>query len=164
MSEHMKSLSKMTNFESVGEFHRVFGHPHHKIIQPLDEKTADFRLSLITEEYNELKEAIQANDMPQVIDALGDLLYVIYGMGHTFGINLDKAFEIVHKSNMSKLCCTEDEAKETIEHYKTLPGFENVDVRYRASDCGNYFVIYNSQTGKILKSKFFKAPDFKELC
>jgi len=158
------SESQLTNYQSVGQFHEIFGHPKPDTIQKNviieNPKLAQFRLDLIQEEFSELKEAVRVNDMTEVIDALGDILYVVYGMGVAFGIDLDAAFKIVHQSNMSKLCANENEAKETIIHYKTLPGFENVDVKYRLSNDGKYYVIYNSENGKILKSKYFKLPDF----
>lgn len=163
----MSDNKQLTNFECVGQFHEIFGHPKPQILQKdiliHDPKLAQFRLNLIKEEFNELINAVEQNNMTEVIDALADILYVVYGMGHAFGIDLDKAFKIVHESNMSKLCKNETEAKDTIEHYKTLPGFENVDVRYRLSTDGKSYVIYNAHTGKILKSKYFKLPDFSSL-
>lgn len=163
----MSNNHNLTNFESVGQFHEVFGHPKPSTLQKdilvNNPKLAQFRLDLIEEEVKELNKAVDENNMTEVIDALGDILYVVYGMGHAFGINLDNAFKIVHESNMSKLCNNETQAKETIEYYKTLSGFENVDVRYRLSTDGNYYVIYNAETGKILKSKYFKLPDFTNL-
>lgn len=156
-----------TNFQSVVEFMRVFGQSTpdtvQKDIMQSDPKLLKFRLDLIREEVRELEQAAKDNDMTEVIDALGDILYVVYGMGAAFGINLDRAFEIVHASNMSKLCRTEQEALDTLAHYKTLPGFENVNVKYRPSPDGKYYVIYNADTGKILKSKYFTLPDFREM-
>lgn len=161
------SCENLTNFESVGQFHEIFGHPKPATLQKNviaeNPKLVKFRLSLIEEEFNELKEAVSENNMTEVVDALGDILYVVYGMGQALGIDLDEAFKIVHQSNMSKLCFNEDQAKETIEHYKTLPGFENVDVQYRLSSDEKYYVIYNADTGKILKSKYFKLPDFTKM-
>lgn len=155
----------MSNFQSVAEFHRVFGHPNPNTLQKTiledDPKLAKFRLSLIEEEFNELKSAVATNDMTEVIDGLADILYVTYGMGVAFGIDLDRAFQIVHQSNMSKICRTEQEAKDTIEHYKTLPDSPNV--QYRPSPDGKYFVVYNEDTGKILKSKYFSLPSFKDM-
>lgn len=157
----------MTNFEMVGQFHEVFGHPKHDTLQKniilADPKLAQLRINLIEEEVTELKDAIKENNMTEVIDALSDILYVVYGMGQAFGIDLDKSFKIVHASNMTKLCKNETEAQESIEHYKTLPGFENTDVRYRLSPDGTNYTIYNAETNKILKSKFFRLPDFSEM-
>ena len=67
------------------------------------EKINKLRVSLINEELEEFKEAIKNNDLKEAADALTDILYVTYGAGHAFGINLDKCFDEVQKSNMSKL-------------------------------------------------------------
>ena len=93
----------MTNFEKVGLFMKTFGQEV-KIKAGLStEKINELRISLINEELEEFKEAIKSNDLKEVADALTDILYVTYGAGHAFGINLDKCFEEVQKSNMSKL-------------------------------------------------------------
>ena len=93
----------MTNFEKVGLFMKTFGQEV-KIKACLStEKINELRISLISEELEEFKEAIKNNDLKEVADALTDILYVTYGAGHAFGINLDKCFEEVQQSNMSKL-------------------------------------------------------------
>ena len=93
----------MTNFEKVGLFMKTFGQEV-KITSSLSsEKINNLRISLINEELEEFKEAIRNNDLKEAADALTDILYVTYGAGHAFGINLDKCFEEVQKSNMSKL-------------------------------------------------------------
>ena len=93
----------MTNFEKVGLFMKTFGQEV-KIKGGLStEKINELRISLINEELEEFKEAIKNNDLKEVADALTDILYVTYGAGHAFGINLDKCFEEVQQSNMSKL-------------------------------------------------------------
>ena len=93
----------MTNFEKVGLFMRTFGQEV-KITSSLSsEKINNLRISLINEELDELKEAIRNNDLKEAADALTDILYVTYGAGHAFGINLDKCFDEVQRSNMSKL-------------------------------------------------------------
>ena len=84
----------------------------YKNITKDDPKLIKYRLSLIIEEAEELKEAVKNHDFKEIVDALADLLYVVYGMGTSIGVNLDKAFNIVHESNMSKLCNTEEEAIE----------------------------------------------------
>ena len=93
----------MTNFLKVKKFMKTFGQevlaspkfPNKKIIQ--------LRINLIKEELNELEEAVENDDLLEVADALTDILYVTYGAGHAFGINLDGCFEEVQRSNMSKL-------------------------------------------------------------
>lgn len=92
-----------TNFELVGDFMEGFGQL--VLVEPElpDVETRTLRVNLIKEELAELEEALQDNDIVEVADALTDLLYVIYGAGHSFGIDLDSCFAEVHSSNMSKL-------------------------------------------------------------
>ena len=93
----------MTNFEKVELFMKTFGQEVKTSPSLSNKKINDLRLSLIEEELNELKNAIQNNNLVEVADALTDILYVTYGAGHAFGINLDECFDEVQKSNMSKL-------------------------------------------------------------
>ena len=93
----------MTNFEKVGLFMSTFGQEVKKKSELSSDKINTLRLSLIQEELDELTKAIKEKDILEVADALTDILYVTYGAGHSFGINLDKCFEEVQKSNMSKL-------------------------------------------------------------
>ena len=93
----------MTNFERVRKFMETFGQEIKGKAQFPNEKITSLRYDLINEELGELKEAIDNNDIKEVADALTDILYVTYGAGHAFGINLDKCFEEVQNSNMSKL-------------------------------------------------------------
>ena len=93
----------MTNFEKVGSFMKTFGQEVKTKSGLSTEKINKLRVSLINEELEEFKEAIKNNDLKEAADALTDILYVTYGAGHAFGINLDKCFDEVQKSNMSKL-------------------------------------------------------------
>ena len=93
----------MTNFESVKKFMETFGQEVKKKAEFPNEQIISLRYDLIKEELLELEEAIEKKDMKEVADALTDILYVTYGAGHAFGINLDKCFEEVQNSNMSKL-------------------------------------------------------------
>ena len=93
----------MTNFESVRKFMETFGQEVKKKAEFPNDKITSLRYDLIKEELGELKEAIEKKDIKEVADALTDILYVTYGAGHAFGINLDKCFEEVQNSNMSKL-------------------------------------------------------------
>ena len=93
----------MTNFERVRKFMETFGQEIKEKAQFPNEKITSLRHDLIKEELDELKEAMDNNDIKEVADALTDILYVTYGAGHAFGINLDKCFEEVQNSNMSKL-------------------------------------------------------------
>ena len=93
----------MTNFEKVGIFMKTFGQEVKDKPSFSTEKINNLRISLIEEELKELKEAMESEDLLEVADALTDILYVTYGAGHAFGINLDKCFNEVQSSNMSKL-------------------------------------------------------------
>ena len=93
----------MTNFESVKKFMETFGQEIKEKAEFPSDKITSLRHDLIKEELNELKEAIDNKDITEVADALTDILYVTYGAGHAFGINLDKCFNEVQNSNMSKL-------------------------------------------------------------
>ena len=93
----------MTNFEKVGLFMTTFGQEVKKKPSLSTDKINNLRTNLIEEELEEFKEAISKKDLKEVADALTDILYVTYGAGHAFGINLDDCFEEVQKSNMSKL-------------------------------------------------------------
>ena len=93
----------MTNFEKVELFMRRFGQEIKKKSSLSSDNINNLRVNLIEEELNEFKNAIKKKDLKEVADALTDILYVTYGAGHAFGINLDNCFEEVQKSNMSKL-------------------------------------------------------------
>ena len=93
----------MTNFESVKKFMETFGQEIREKASFPNEKIVSLRYDLIKEELDELQEAINNKDIKEVADALTDILYVTYGAGHAFGINLDKCFAEVQSSNMSKL-------------------------------------------------------------
>ena len=93
----------MSNFESVKKFMETFGQEVKEKAEFPNNKITKLRYDLIKEELEELKEAMDNKDIKEVADALTDILYVTYGAGHAFGINLDKCFNEVQNSNMSKL-------------------------------------------------------------
>ena len=93
----------MTNFEKVRLFMKTFGQEVKTNPSLSTNKINDLRISLINEELDEFREAIKNNNIKEVADALTDILYVTYGAGHAFGIDLDKCFDEVQRSNMSKL-------------------------------------------------------------
>ena len=93
----------MTNFEKVGLFMKTFGQEVKTNASLSSDKINKLRIDLIEEELEELKDAISKRDLRETIDALTDILYVTYGAGHAFGVNLDKCFDEVQNSNMSKL-------------------------------------------------------------
>ena len=93
----------MSNFISVKKFMETFGQEVKQSPSFPTEKIQELRIKLIEEEFLELKEAIKSKDIKEVADALTDILYVTYGAGHAFGIDLDGCFDEVQRSNMSKL-------------------------------------------------------------
>ena len=110
----------MTNFEKVGMFMTTFGQEVKRKSSLGSDKINNLRVNLIEEELKEFKEALSKKDLKEVADALTDILYVTYGAGHAFGINLDHCFDEVQKSNMSKLG---DDGKPIYnEHGKVMKG------------------------------------------
>ncbi|MDA7824485.1 nucleoside triphosphate pyrophosphohydrolase family protein [Candidatus Pelagibacter sp.] len=93
----------MSNFNKVGTFMKTFGQEVKTKPSFSSDKINKLRINLIKEELDELQEAMKNNDLLEVADALTDILYVTYGAGHAFGIDLDKCFDEVQNSNMSKL-------------------------------------------------------------
>ena len=107
-----------SNFQKVLEFNKAFGVKSNTTIQhdifDKDPKLVNYRLSLIEEEVQEFKDAIQQKNMTEILDSIGDILYVVYGAATAFGFDADQVFQIVQDSNMSKLCKTEEDAQETV--------------------------------------------------
>ena len=152
----------MSNFQKIVEFHKAFGLVHndkHEQTTLDDDSLVQLRIGLIEEELNELKDAIKEKDFTEVRDAIADLLYVTYGTASSFGINADHDFDIIHKSNMTKLCKTEEAAKETVEWYKKNELKYDSPV-YRLADDKVHWVVYNESTGKILKSIYYQSVKF----
>ena len=110
----------MTNFNSVKKFMEVFGQEVKTKAEFPSEKIIKLRYNLIKEELDEFEEALKDRDLKEVADALTDILYVTYGAGHAFGIDLDKCFDEVQRSNMSKL--GEDGKPLYNEHGKVMKG------------------------------------------
>ena len=162
----------MSNFQKVHQFNQTFGVTTHNTPQANifreDPKLVELRMKLIREEVQELEEAVKSHDLTETIDALSDILYVVYGAGSSFGIDLDQTFNLVHQSNMSKVCQTVEEAEQTVAHYQNNADSFNiknptqapVDPAYRKSNTGKY-VVYNKTTGKVLKSVSYQPVSFE---
>lgn len=152
----------LSNFEKVKEFNRAFEmktneSPNRQIFTE-DPDNVKLALSLITEEVGELKEAIDKHDFGEVRDAIADILYVTYGLADRFGFNADSDFYEVHNSNMSKLCTSEEEAKQTVAAYeeKFKAGKSPYDSPYYYKTTNakgeDRWLVKNKSTGKALKS------------
>ena len=159
-----------SNFQKVIDFNRSFGVPISDKALPNitteNPKLAKLRLDLILEETRELKEAMDNHDFLETVDALADILYVTYGAGVAWGVDLQKAFELVHESNMSKICNSREEAEETVKWYKNNPekGDPSPRLRKALDDVKDTkYVVYEESTGKILKNVNYKAVDLSKL-
>ena len=146
-----------TNFEKVKEFNRAFDLAVPNALQSNvlveDETLVRRKLDLILEEVQELQDAIHHGDFLQVIDALTDILYVTYGAGVAFGIDMDKAFSLVHRSNMSKLALREEDAQKTVAWYRQNAHLHPYDSpSYVQNQKGTHYIIRNETSGKILKN------------
>ena len=133
----------MSNFQKVGIFMKTFGQEVKTKPGFSSDKINELRIKLIEEELKELKIAIQNKDLKEAADALTDILYVTYGAGHSFGVNLDKCFEEVQKSNMSKL--GSDGKPIYNEDGKVMKG-----PKYFKPDL-NKFVLWQNYDFKLLK-------------
>lgn len=157
-----------TNYQKVDEFNRIFGVKLYPDLDPNilqnDPVLVEQRMKLIREEMRELEEAVRDNDIVETVDALADILYVVYGAGNALGVNMDEAFRIVHENNMSKLCSTEEEAQETVRYYeenKERLGYDSPD--YRRTENGKW-AVFNRSTKKVLKSVMWKPVDLGGFC
>lgn len=130
----------------------IFHDPHKSLFETL--------MSFMDRDLKSLYLAFEAKSIELTTEALCNLLHITYYIGSFLGLDLDVLFRIVHDNNMSKLCATEEIAAESVKHYATLPGFEKVNVSYRPSADSKYYVVFNKDTGKVLKSKLWVEPDF----
>jgi NTP pyrophosphatase (non-canonical NTP hydrolase) len=163
-------MTRLTNFEKVRRFNEAFQIEVPSSPRPdlftTDPALVRLKRDLILEEVLELGEAIDTHDAVETADALLDILYVTYGAGIAFGLDMDKGFDLVHESNMSKLCSTEEIARETVEWYERefsagrLP-YDTPAYRHDAST--GMYIVFNKSTGKILKSVRYHPVDLKEL-
>lgn len=143
------SMKQPESLELVAEFHKTFKHPILEKPAIPAENRCKLRVALIAEELKELEVAILEKDIVAVADALCDIQYVLSGAILEFGLG-DKfkaLFEEVQRSNMSKACRSEDEAKATVEHYSKKDGTE---CYYQKE--GDLWLIYRTSDNKTLKS------------
>jgi predicted HAD superfamily Cof-like phosphohydrolase len=145
---------------SVAQFHRTFRLPiEEKPIIPAP-KRCELRINLLQEELNELKEAIEDNDIIEVADALADIQYVLSGAILEFGLGekFDALFSEVQRSNMSKTCKTMEEALATKQHYEVNRGMTS-----EIEESNGEFLVFRVQDGKVLKSLNYSPADLKNV-
>ena len=151
----------MSNYlESVSEFHKTFGAPILETPQIPSQDRSELRVSLLQEELNELKEAIEKGDVVEVADALADIQYVLSGAILEFGLGskFNEIFDEVQRSNMSKACKSQQEAIETLLHYKQKDGTEGY---YKEED--GKWLVYRNGDNKVLKSINYSPANLSEI-
>ena len=153
-------MQSPNSIQQVAEFHSTFQHP----IQPTpiipDEKRCKLRVELLSEELKELDQAIKDNNIVEITDALCDLQYVLSGAILEFGLGekFKTLFEEVHRSNMSKSCATEEEAKATVLHYLEKDGTKSY---YKEID--GKFLVFREDDNKTLKSINYSPASLAKL-
>lgn len=153
-------MKAIDSLNQVSEFHKTFKHPILDKPQIPSEARSNLRVSLIAEELKELEEAIKANDLVEVADALCDIQYVLSGAVLEFGLG-DKFVELfneVQRSNMSKACATEQEAIDTVAYYKN----ERSTGAYYTEEEGK-FLVYRKEDDKTLKSINYSPANLKKI-
>ena len=146
--------------EKVAEFHKTFGAPILATPQIPSEERCNLRVNLLQEELNELSDAIKAGDIVEIADALADLQYVLSGAVLEFGLKdrFDPLFDEVQRSNMSKACTTQQEAIETLLHYKQKDGTEGT-----YQQIGDVYVVNRNGDNKVLKSVAYSPANLKPI-
>ncbi len=153
-------MDQLDSLNQVAEFHRTFKHPiESKPVIPAPER-CKLRVALLAEELGELEEAIAANDIVAVADALCDLQYVLSGAVLEFGLGekFRRLFDEVQRSNMSKVCHTVEEAEATVKYYQETRG---ISCFYRQED--GVFLVYRSEDLKTLKSVFYSPANLESI-
>ena len=156
----MEKFDKIDPLNQVAEFHRTFRHPVLEVPEIPSAERCSLRVSLLAEELNELKTAIADKDMVEIADALCDLQYVLAGAVLEFGLagKFRQLFEEVQRSNMSKACKSEEEARETVEYYKEK---QNTECFFEKVD--GSFLVYRNGDHKTLKSVNYSPARLKEI-
>lgn len=153
-------MDKIDPLNQVADFHRTFQHPILPTPQIPSEDRCKLRVSLIAEELEELQDAIKDKDIVEIADALCDIQYVLSGAILEFGLGdkFRELFEEVQRSNMSKACENEEEAKLTVEHYKKE---KDTDAYYEQRD--GKWLVYRVGDNKTLKSINYSPADLKSI-
>jgi len=151
-------MDKLDSLNQVADFHKTFHHPIEP--QPVipDEKRCRLRVELIREELKELEKAIEDKDIVEIADALCDIQYVLSGAVLEFGLGekFRQLFDEVQRSNMSKSCVSEEEARNTVEYYQNEKA---TDCYYKESD--GHFLVYRKSDNKTLKSINYSPANLK---
>ena len=151
----------MSNYlQSVSEFHKTFNAPILESPQIPSKERCELRVALLQEELNELKQAIEDNDLVEIADALADLQYVLSGAILEFGLKekFNTLFDEVQRSNMSKACTSQQEALATLSHYKQKDGTEG-----RYEEVNGKYIVYRKVDNKVLKSVGYSPASLEDI-
>ncbi|ATP58484.1 hypothetical protein CPT03_19460 [Pedobacter ginsengisoli] len=153
-------MKESNSLNQVAEFHRTFKHPIENSPIIPSKQRSDLRVSLLVEEVKELQQAIEDNNLVEVADALCDIQYVLAGAILEFGLahKFKDLFDEVHRSNMSKACKSEEEANQTIAHYKAK---DDSDSYFKEED--SLFLVYRTKDNKTLKSVNYSPADLESI-
>ncbi len=151
-------MEEPQGLNSVAKFHETFNLPIEEDPIIPAKKRCELRINLLQEELNELKEAIEDNDLVEVADALADLQYVLSGAILEFGLGkkFNTIFSEVQRSNMSKTCKSYEEAEATQKHY-----FDHKGMTSEIKERNGEFLVYRIEDGKVLKSINYSPADIK---
>lgn len=152
-------MDKIDSLNQVAEFHKTFNAPILDTPQIPSKDRSELRVKLLQEELDELKQAIADNDIVEIADALCDLQYVLSGAVLEFGLGekFVELFNEVQRSNMSKACDNQQQADETIEHYKQ----KGEDAYSEPS--GEKINVHRKSDNKVLKNKYYSPADLKTI-
>jgi predicted HAD superfamily Cof-like phosphohydrolase len=150
----------MDYIKMVEEFHRTFKAPILESPQIPSKERCILRVDLLQEELDELKQAIEDNDLVEIADALADLQYVLSGAILEFGLKdkFNTLFDEVQRSNMSKACNSQQEALATLSHYKQKDGTEG-----RYEEVNGKYIVYRSADNKVLKSVGYSPASLQDI-
>jgi len=153
-------MKQPESLQLVAEFHKTFKHPILPEPAIPDEKRCKLRIELLAEELKELETAIQDKDLVEIADALCDLQYVLSGAVLEFGLGdkFQPLFEEVQRSNMSKACKSEQEARETVEFYRSR---DNTECYYQQE--GDRWLVYRKADNKTIKSIGYSPADLASI-
>ena len=153
-------MDQPATLNAVAEFHRTFKHPILPSPQIPDARRCALRVELIAEELKEFEEAIQAGDIVGIADALCDIQYVLSGAVLEFGLGdkFKQLFDEVQRSNMSKACKSEEEAKMTVEYYLKKDGTECYYLKE-----GDTWLVYRKSDNKTIKSVGYSPADLESI-
>jgi hypothetical protein len=151
-----------TSFEKVCDFYNQIDFLPLKSDSPEYVPYLHSRIELIKKCLIHFEKGVGVKNRVKTIHALSDILYTVLSIGHSIDLNLDEAIDKMYKSNISKFCINEEDAKDTVEWYKEQPHETQTTPAYRLNPAG-YFIIYDEKNYRILKSIDYVSPDLTSL-